>query len=88
MNLQYQYEDLDVLNVAVSGAKIRNLLSEIANLRYQLQELNDVCTNSHPHTQHSRPNHQWRTMSFGLYASTVLILIAWQYAFSFEVCNC
>ena len=82
MNLQYQYEDLDVLNVAVSGAKIRNLRSEIANLRYQLQELNDVCTNSHPHTQHSRPNHQWRTMFFGLYTSTVLLilckLIAWQ----------
>ena len=54
MNLQYQYEDSDVLNVAVTGAKIRNLSSEIANLTNQLQELNNVCTNSHPHTQHSR----------------------------------
>ena len=51
MNLRYQYADSDVLNVAVSGAKIRNLTSEITNLAHQLQKLNDVCTISHQHTQ-------------------------------------
>ena len=50
MNLQYQYEDSDVLNVAVTGAKIRHLPSEITNLRNQLQELNDVCILIHIHT--------------------------------------
>ena len=40
-----QYADSDVLNVAVSGAKIRNLTRRQAtNLVNQLRELNDVCT--------------------------------------------
>ena len=69
MNLQYQYDDSDVLNVAVTGAKIRDLPSEIANLTNQLQELNDVCTNSHPHTLEVLLTESiaWRTLSFGLY---------------------
>ena len=48
MNLQYQYADSDVLNVAVSAAKIRDLPNEITNLANQLQKLNDVCTISRP----------------------------------------
>ena len=65
LEFQYQYEDSDVLNVAVSGAKIRDLPNEIANLTNQLQELNDVCTNSHPHTLEVLLTESiaWRTMS-------------------------
>ena len=39
-----QYADSDVLNLAVSGAKIRNLTRQATNLVNQLRELNDVCT--------------------------------------------
>ena len=38
----FEYEDSDALNVAVSGAKIPDLLNQTTNLRNQLKELNEV----------------------------------------------
>lgn len=50
LEFQYQYEDSDVLNMAVSGAKTCNLTREATNLVNQLRKLNDVRIFSHPHT--------------------------------------
>ena len=45
----FQYSQ-DGLNVALTGAVVRNLSGQVTNLVNQLKELNDVCTNSQPHT--------------------------------------